>query len=393
MMIRLSLTVWLIGVVMPLSGQKVKDQLTHELQVQYKKSDLPGFGLAIVTKDSILYQGGFGFANRKKRIPYSSKTIQKIGSITKTFLGAAVMKGVELNLFQLETPINELLPFKVIHPEFENIDITIKHLVTHTSGYKDDYWTVLKGLLLQKKLNPNRKGIKPWYTKQVMRFNENEPISLSEFLHNQLSIDGLWYKNEGQFYSSKPGTEYHYSNIASALLGYIIELATNKPYHEFIQTYLLDPLQMSHTSWDYRTEFDKEYAIQYFHTGPAVPRSEWIIYPAGGLMASIEDLSLYLQEMLKGYYGQGKILTEESFNTMFTVQFEGGDRPGVLWDIGKKTINHNGAGTGHYALLSFNPTTGIGKVLMTNTHASWFPELEEQFYAIWKLMFQYESKL
>lgn len=77
------------------SSINVIDSLTIQLQEIQDKNILPGFAVSIFTKDKILYQKGFGYSNLKFRKPYSVKNVQIIASITKTFIGVALMKTVE----------------------------------------------------------------------------------------------------------------------------------------------------------------------------------------------------------------------------------------------------------------------------------------------------------
>jgi CubicO group peptidase (beta-lactamase class C family) len=97
-----------------------------------------GFAVTIVNKDKVLYQNAFGQADVAKNTPYTNQTLQPIASISKTFIAVALMKAVEQGLFTLETPINDILPFKIKNPNLPNSVIRIKHLATHTSGIVDN---------------------------------------------------------------------------------------------------------------------------------------------------------------------------------------------------------------------------------------------------------------
>ena len=114
-----------------LQAQSNAEALTAALTTAYKQNDFPGFSVAIVNSDSILYENAFGFAELERKIPYTITTVQPIASISKLFIGIAVMKAVEQGLFTLGTDINSILPFKVLHPYTPEIPITTKHLL-HT---------------------------------------------------------------------------------------------------------------------------------------------------------------------------------------------------------------------------------------------------------------------
>ncbi|RZJ77240.1 MAG: class A beta-lactamase-related serine hydrolase, partial [Chryseobacterium sp.] len=120
------------------SAQKTVQGLDDFLAGLQAGSKLPGFAVAIVKNDQVLFSKGYGFADIKKKIPYTAETIQPVGSVSKTFIGLALMQGTEKGWFTLETPINDILPFKVINPNMPTEIIRIKHLATHTSGLIDN---------------------------------------------------------------------------------------------------------------------------------------------------------------------------------------------------------------------------------------------------------------
>ena len=374
-------------------AQNYTDSLTMALEQLYHQSDLPGFGAAIVSTDRILYQYGFGYADIQSKIPYSPETMQNIGSITKTFLGLAIMQAVDKGLLSLDLKVNDVLPFNVIHPHFPDIPITLKHLVTHTSGIQDSYWDLAKATIMEEKFPLKRKKLPEGYYRHAVVYNKNSRMPLSDYLYNILDTQGKWYNVELSFLKEAPGTTYKYSNIGTALAGYILEIVTGKSFEEYAQEEIFGPLGMDKTGWDHSPNPQHDYATLYFPNGMIVPEYSLIIYPAGSILSSTQDLCLYVMEMLRGYEGKGTLLSEAAYREMFTVQFEGGDRPGIFWDIGKKTINHNGSHQGYYALVAFDKELKIGKILLTNTSASWVGELEEQFYAIWRTMYAYQGLL
>ncbi|MEM6541675.1 MAG: serine hydrolase domain-containing protein [Bacteroidota bacterium] len=119
------------------NGQNVKDSLTLQLTAIAERSQLPGFSVAIVSKDTILYSKGFGFADLENTIPFSEKTILNIGSVTKTLIGISLMQLVEAGRISMSDNINDHLPFKVVHPHYPEATITIRQLATHTSSLTD----------------------------------------------------------------------------------------------------------------------------------------------------------------------------------------------------------------------------------------------------------------
>ena len=76
----------IIGNFLLVKAQSSIDTLNVELTKLYQKYDLPGFGAMIMTKDSVLFSSGFGYSDKKSKKPYAINTLQRIGSISKTFI-------------------------------------------------------------------------------------------------------------------------------------------------------------------------------------------------------------------------------------------------------------------------------------------------------------------
>ncbi len=75
--------------------QDFTKELDAKLTEISNRKSLPGFGVAIVDKDGILFSKGYGYADIESKKLYSKHTIQNIGSVSKTFIGVALMKAVE----------------------------------------------------------------------------------------------------------------------------------------------------------------------------------------------------------------------------------------------------------------------------------------------------------
>ncbi|MEZ5174177.1 MAG: serine hydrolase domain-containing protein [Bacteroidia bacterium] len=100
------------------------------------ESETPGFAVTVLINDSVGYQQSFGQADFENNKAYTNQTTQPIGSISKTFVAAAIVKAIEQDLHS-ETAINDILPAEIINPQIPDAVIKVKHLVTHTSGLLD----------------------------------------------------------------------------------------------------------------------------------------------------------------------------------------------------------------------------------------------------------------
>lgn len=359
-------------------AQKNAESLTRELSGLQKKSGFPGFAAAIVDESGAVYEQAFGFADLEKKKPYTTQTIQPVGSVSKTFIGVALMKAVEMNLFSLETDINDVLPFKVSNPHQPKDSIKIKHLAAHTSGIVDREEIYEKTYL--KTAAPN--------------------VALGAFLKDYLTADGKYY-GAGNFDREKAGAAFNYTNIGAALAAYLIEVKSRMPFDEFTARYIFAPLEMNQTKWFDDPAKAADYATLYDKNQKPLKIYSSITYPDGSLKTSVRDLSRYLREIIRGFDGKGKILSKDSFQTLLGKQFAPDNLPlkinpkepnqGIFFvHRQNRNIGHTGSDYGVSAFLFFNPETKIGKIFITNTDVAENPKLAAQFVEIWRVMEKHE---
>jgi CubicO group peptidase (beta-lactamase class C family) len=342
---------------------KTLDKNINEIQTQ---SNLPGFALTIIKNDQVQFEKGFGFANKETKSPFIPETILPIGSVSKTFIGFSVMKAIDLGYFTMETDINTILPFKIVNPHQPTKIITINSLVTHTSGLVDN---------------------EKFY---IQAYNEGKKpaMEMSAYLKEYYSPTGKFYA-KANFDKSKKLT-YNYSNIASALTAYLIEIKANMTFADFTKKYIFEPLQMNNSHWFYDDAFASKYATLYQVDKPDYPFAaienkdgslksySCATYPDGSLKTTTQDLAKYLIEMLKGYEGKSDLLSKSSFETLFKKQFDENTMPlkmdpkepnrAVFWAYNKKDkLTHTGSDPGVAAFVSIDTKTKISRILVFNT--------------------------
>jgi len=340
--------------------------LTDSLTNLYENSVLPGFAITIVKNEEILYQQAFGQADVAKDKKYTNQTTQPIGSISKTFIGVALLKAIEQGHFTLETNINEILPFEINNPHTPTIPIQVKHLVTHTAGFSDSGEAYDENYYIKSGENT----LLP--TSQLILsygVSISDGMPLGDYLKAVYTPDGDLY-DEDDFHEGGPGEFYEYSNISASLAAYLIEVKTNQSYASFVEEYILDPLGMANSAYD-RSEVDP-ITLATLYTSKEYPLPEYShpSYPDGFLNTSNEEMGLYLIEMIKGATGNGTLLAKESYQILFQQQspndLEDGEIHAVFWDLVDGRIEHNGGDPGVMTLLSFNPITQTGYYIMTN---------------------------
>lgn len=378
----------------------VKDSLTNELNKIKERKNIVGFSASIVNENGTLYNKGFGYSNLENQTQYTENTIQNIASISKTLIGISLFKAQEMGKLNLDDPINDYLPFKVVNPNHPNIPITIRHLSTHTSAIMDtdNFWE--NTYILKEKDHP----------KSVSVFGYMKPPNskkpLAEFLESLLTEKGDLYIPEN-FSEQKAGTKFSYSNLGATLCALVIQSATKVPYDEFTKKNILEPLEMTSSGWSIN-EVDKTKVSKLYGNYESVLADYSLLtYPDGGLLTSSNDLSKLLSEFIKGFAGNGTLLTKESYKKLFENQLTESQMPegtddnfGIFLDFSKsfmdddfKTIGHSGGDPGVVAGMFFNPETGLGRILICNTDTDFDDKIVPQFKEIWSELNTFGNKL
>ncbi|OWW24483.1 hypothetical protein B4Q04_14295 [Zobellia sp. OII3] len=361
------LIVFLLIVVSGVS-QNPNDLITSELEQIKNHSNLVGFGVAIVNKDSIVYAKGFGFSNKELKTQYTTTTVQPIASISKTLLGMALMKAQELGLLQLDDAVNTYLPFKIYNPKFKDKHITIRQLANHTSSILDsEYYNriyVFKEKIprFYKHLPEN---IQPNVKEDIHRFNNNKMIPAARFIKNQYSTAGKWFTPEN-FSSNSPGTSYKYSNMGANIAAYIIEIVSGDSYTDFLQKHILNPLQMDDSGWHSKSNPLENMSTLYWYGYP-IPNYEFITYGDGGFMTNIEDFSKFLSAVIKGYSGEQNVIQASSYEKMLKDPSDNDFKKNMFWTIDHEKIGHSGNDPGVISHAYFMKKNKRGIIVFVNS--------------------------
>jgi CubicO group peptidase (beta-lactamase class C family) len=307
---------------------------------------------------------------------------------------------VERGLFSLDTPINALLPFRVVNPYFPNDTIRVRHLATHTAGLVD-YEPVYHRRTY---VFVGERGTVP--ASDMADYDltgSNKGLSLRDFLAGYYTEGGPFYSRRN-FRKNRPGEAYDYTNIGAALAAYIVDYQTKTSYANYTQKHIFNPLNMSSSGWFRDSLSQARRAKAYDLNRQTYPDYESVTYPDGNLHTSCADLSRYLMAVLKTYAGRGGLLSAASARQLFSPQFSASQPPvnqdkrepnsGIFWAFRTNGhIGHTGSDPGATAFLFFDPKTGVGKLFMTNTDIERSPDLLRQFVEIWKRLGQAEPGL
>lgn len=373
------------------TNDSIADALTRDLDVLASENLMVGFSVALYNKEGTLYERGFGYADKLTQKSYTEHTVQNIASISKTVSAIALLKAQELGKLDLDDPINKHLPFTVINPYYPDVPITIRQIATHTSSIQDrGYWYSFNSYVM--------KGKKQAGEKKKIYFSKPEKmLTLAELYHNYLNPDGKNYRKKS-FSKHKPGEHYQYSNIASAIGAYIIELATGEDFKSFTQQHVFDPLGMDDTGWSWEDiDLDQHSKVYTVSHKPIAPYS-LITYPDGGLRTSAHDMAIYGSELVKGYAGRGKLLSPKSYVEIYSgaltpeqLASRGNDNKGVFFEItDKHQIGHSGSDPGVTTLMYFDTDKRVGRYLQVNTEVN--KKNRDTFRAIYNKLKEYETQ-
>lgn len=325
-------------------GQAIRE-LSNAAESEVREGRITGATIALVDDQQIVFVRGFGFADKKRRIPARPDTIYRAGSISKLFTAVATMQLVEQGRLDLDSPVTRYLPnFSVIVP-FDNAKpITLRQLMSHRSGMV-------------------REAPVGGY------FDDSEP-GMDKTVASLASC-ALTYP---------PTTRTKYSNSGVTTVGKVVEQISGTPFPIYQQKQLLAPLGMSSSAFLRNATIRRKLATGYLPVANGAggfreidaPVFEFGILAAGNLYTTAEDLSRFISFLFAdGRAGGQQLLRSQTLAEMFTPQLTSDTNGfGLGFSIGhfrgRKTVNHMGAVYGFTSILTAIPSEKIGVVVLCN---------------------------
>lgn len=317
------------------------DRLSRHVQELMAKHNVPGVSIGIYNAGEII-SDGFGVTSVENPLPVTNKTLFQIGSITKTVTGTAVMRLAEMGEIELDAPVRSYLPDFKVSDEEASAKATIRHLLTHTSGWLGDFF-IDTG-------SGEDAGAK--YAERMADLEQISPV----------------------------GSRFSYNNAGFYLLGYLITLITERPFEEALNELVVEPLQLENCFLRPADVMVHRFAVGHrVQDGEAIIAKPWAlpraVYPAGGLICNVDELLKYARFHL----GDGKtpegvrLLQSESLAKMQTPQaniWRDKESVGLSWFInveqGTKIISHGGGTVGQVTTLQFIPDHEFAFAILTN---------------------------
>ena len=363
-------------------------EMDEAMQNILNHTEVPGFAIAMLKDGEIIYKNAFGYANIIEKLPFTISTQMNIASMSKTFVGAATVRAIEMGLFNTNTPINELLDFEVRHPFYPESPILIRHLYTHTSGIIDqpDLYFRENYAVIQEE-NMNEEGAQ--LLKTALNIEQRSQRPMRYFLFNYLNENGSFY-GEANFSDSKPGTQWSYSNLSAGLMALIIEQQSGLSFADFVKNEVFNPLNMTSSTYRFEDVDQNQLARFYLNKQTEFPYYTNDSYAEGGVYSNISDLSLYLTDISKAANGEaGKLFPYDYYQLLLKDQLNEGivpddfaDNHGVFWIKKDGKLMHGGNSFGVTTYMEINPATKLGYVLLTNLDAVFESTQFEAFYKL-----------
>ena len=322
---------------------------------------VPGAAVAVVQDGEVVYANGFGFADLQTRTPVTADTVFGIGSVGKSVTAMAAMQLVEAGQLSLDTPIIELIP-ELLLPDMEMARaITVRHLLSHSSGLP--VLPVLEIAL-------------GWL---------DYPGRIETLDHLLGYLATMDERPAGQ-----PGERFSYSNDGYALAGAVIERVSGTPYARYIEEQVFHPLGMTRSTladpttlaWEDVTSL-YEYDDASSHPEPIL-RPAWpsspLIAPAGMHRSTANDMARYLIGQLAGLPGvseDGRTLLHEP-----VIARDSASWYALGWGVtpdyrGERMLAHSGGITGVSCHAILLPERRTGVVVLLNVSGGPSREIAE----------------
>src|ERR1044071_1891118 len=257
--------------------QPVFAKLDDYIARHMRETGAPGMTLALANREGLIRVSTYGYADTKAGLRVVPETMFEIGSVSKSFVGLALMQLRDEGKLDLNKPVVEYLPWLKINSKFEAI--TTHHLLSHTAGLPA------------------------------------APLLLDALLHELPAAHA-------------PGKRFVYCNTGYNILGFLIEALEKRPFAEAMRARMLTPLGMTASAPIITNDLRKQMAIGYeplaegkpFPLNGPLAEAQWleVDIAAGSIASTPSDMAKYMRMLAnRGALPKGRLISEESFD-LFT---------------------------------------------------------------------------
>ncbi|HET7275618.1 MAG TPA: serine hydrolase domain-containing protein, partial [Longimicrobiaceae bacterium] len=303
-----------------------------------REGQIPGVSVAVTRGGEPVHVRGYGYADLENDVEATPETVYRIGSVTKQFTSAAIMRLVEEGKIDLQDPVSEY-----IHglPAWSD-EVTIHHLLNHTSGVKS-------------------------YT-SVPEWLELMPLEMTH--EEMLEV----FKDEPVDFA--PGDDWSYNNSGYYMLGMVIESVTDQTYAEYLEEEFYEPLGLEGTVYCGEARLIENRAEGYvvedgeIYNDPPIDMTQ--PYSAGSLCSTVVDLTRWARLL-----ASGEVVSPASYRTMTTPTRlnDGTEHPygyGLFTGTleGEPSIAHGGGINGFISYLAYYPEADVSVAVLSNSQSA-----------------------
>lgn len=304
-------------------------------------NEITGISIALVDDQRIIWQKGFGFADRENDIPATPETVYRAGSIAKVFTAAATMQLAEQGKINIDQPLAAALPEFAIKTRFPNAGpVTPRNVMSHHSGLPSNF---LRGM----------------FVREPGRF--------------ETVVDEL----RDEYLTFPPNFVFSYSNVGMALLGATVQKVSGEPFNDYMERHFFQPLGMTQSSFASRAiakAYDHNTEVEVFSLRDM---------PAANLLSNVVDLGQFIKmQFADGKAGDRQVLSGATVREMFRVQNK--DLPltfqqyvGLGWMMsgievpgGGPVASHGGSLPDSHSMMALLPEHKLGVVVLSNSATS-----------------------
>ncbi len=328
-------------------------QAEQDIRQIMKEQDIVGMSVAVVKHGKIIYTHSFGLKYIEHNTPLADSDIFRIASISKSFSATSIMQLIEAGKFSLDDDFSNLVGFSIRNPKFPGKVITLRMVMSHTSGINDS-----QGYFNLDVINPDK--------------------------------NPDWAKCYNDY---APSEGYQYCNLNYNMIGAVIERQSGERFDNYVSNHILKPLGLyggynvdSLDSSKFVTLYDYDTTTKKFVASPEAyaSRSEKIssyvmgystplFSPTGGMKISATDLAKYmLMHMHRGKSHGVRIISRKSSKAMQTKVSDVANY-GLALETnqekiipGVKMTGHTGSAYGVYSSMFFNQKKNFGIVVIIN---------------------------
>jgi CubicO group peptidase (beta-lactamase class C family) len=334
-----------------LAGQPVGlDRAVRELM---SAGRLPGLSAAVVRDTEVVWAGAWGLADIAAGRRVTPDTLFMLASVSKTVVATAVPQAIEDGMFDLDSEVNDILPFLVCNPVHPDLPITVRQLLTHTSSIRDN-WNLLNATYV----------------------TGDADMALGTFLRRYLAPGGADLA-PNNFYAFGPGRSYRYANVGADLAAYLVEAAAGIGFDTWCERRIFAPLGMDRAGWHLAGLPPRDIAMPYTWSGAKneyVPHGQYGYpdYPDGALRTTAPQLARHLAMIMgNGSWRGHRLLSRDTVRELRRDQvpdLEPGQ--GLIWFQlqrgGRTLFGHDGGDSGVATVCFFDPDADVGVVALAN---------------------------